>query len=203
MFAIGHMALAYLLSKTSEKFFRIKASVPLILVLSLLPDIDIILMRDMHRGPTHSIITAVVIFIPVFIFYRQRGIPYFLSLVSHSLIADFMIGGQLQLLWPLTAQELGLNELVSYYIGIYDSLNVMLELSLFAASTTFLFISRDILKFFRNRTLNLVLVVPILTVLLPAFFGYPLSVPVLLNLPHLFYLTLFSVAVLAAFLPKP
>ena len=39
------------------------------------------------------------------------------------------------------------------------------------------------------------MVIPIATVLLPTSLGYPLSVPILLVPPHLFYLALFAVAV--------
>jgi hypothetical protein len=59
-----------------------------------------------------------------------------------------------------------------------------------------MFKTRDIYTFFRKRKLNLVLAVPIFTVLLPTFVGYPLHVPFLMVLPHLFYLVLFAIAVL-------
>src|SRR5512135_1575536 len=100
------MALAYLLGKGSSKPLHVKFNVPLLLVLSILPDIDIvydfITGSDLHRGPTHSIVVAVLAFIPFLIIYRKKAIPYFLALISHSLIADFLIGGQLQLFWPFS-----------------------------------------------------------------------------------------------------
>ncbi len=198
-FAVGHMALAYILGKASAKLLKINISIPLILVLSLLPDIDIILLRELHRGPTHSIVTAVAVFIPVFCFYRRRAIPYFLALVSH-LIADFFIGGKLQLLWPLTTREFGLHELGSYYFGIYSPVNIALELAFFTVATIVMYKTQDLFKLFLGSKLDLILTVPIFTVLLPTFLAYPLQVPVLLILPHLFYLALFSVAVLATFL---
>jgi membrane-bound metal-dependent hydrolase YbcI (DUF457 family) len=200
-FAVGHMALAYLLGKASAKSLRVNVNIPLILFLSLLPDIDIALLAQFHRGPTHSVIAAVAVFIPVFVFYRYRAIPYFLALISHSLIADFLIGGKLQLLWPITTQQLGLRELGFYCINIYDPLNITLELVLFAIATIIMYKTRDLFKFFRSNKFNLILIVPIFTVLLPTFIGYPLRVPALLVLPHLFYLTLFSIAILTALLP--
>ena len=48
---------------------------------------------------------------------------------------------------------------------------------------------------------NLLLAIPVLTVLLPTFIGYPLSVPALLVIPHLFYLIVFSIAVLLGMPP--
>ena len=59
-----------------------------------------------------------------------------------------------------------------------------------------MFKTGDIHRFFQNSKLNLVLAIPIFTVLLPTFASYPLYVPLLLVLPHLFYLVLFSISVL-------
>jgi hypothetical protein len=188
------MALAYLLSKASAKLLKVNMNVPLILVLSVLPDIDIIfnflLNIEIHRGPTHSIITATLVFIPFFLLYQQKAVPYFTALISHSLIADFLIGGHLQLLWPLSTRELGFS-----YIAIDSQVNIALEFTLFAIAVFAMWKTRDLIQFFRNRKLNLILAIPIFTVLLPTFVSYPLSVPLLLVLPHLFYLVLFAISV--------
>jgi hypothetical protein len=196
-FAVGHMALAYLLSKATAKLLKVKINIPLILVLSIIPDIDIILNFlfniQIHRGPTHSLITAIVVFIPFFIIYRWKAVPYFTALASHSAIADFIIGGQLQLLWPLSTREFGFP-----YIDINNPVNVAFEFTLFVIATIIMWKTRDIFQFFRNSKLNLILAIPIFTVLLPTFTSYPLSVPLLLVLPHLFYLVLFIISVLIA-----
>jgi membrane-bound metal-dependent hydrolase YbcI (DUF457 family) len=204
-FAVGHMALAYLLGKASAKLLKVNLNIPLILVLSIIPDIDILfepLIADIHRGPTHSIIAAIVVFIPFFLLYRQRATPYFAAVASHSLIGDFLIGGQIQLLWPLSTNEFGLHELGFPYINIYDPINIALEFTLFAIALVVMLKTRDLFHFFRNNKLNLILIIPIFTVLLPTFAGYPLSVPILLVLPHLFYLVIFSIAVLLVFFRK-
>jgi hypothetical protein len=189
------MALAYLLAKGSGKLLKINFNIPLVLVLSIIPDIDIVigylLNTEIHRGPTHSIVVAVLVFIPFFLYYRQRATPYFVALVSHSVIGDFFIGGQLQLFWPLSTSEFGLT-----YISIYSTVNVVLEFTLFVIATVVMFKAGDIYRFFRNSKLNLVLAIPIFTVLLPTVASYPLHVPLLLVLPHLFYLVLFSISVL-------
>ncbi|TFH24045.1 metal-dependent hydrolase [Candidatus Bathyarchaeota archaeon] len=205
MFAVGHMASAYLLGKGLSKVLRIKLNIPILLVLSILPDVDIIYDfftgSDLHRGPTHSIVVALIAFIPLFIIYRKKVIPYFLALISHSLIGDFFIGGRLQLFWPFSTTQYGLHELGSYYIGITDPVNIALELSLFVIATLVLYKSGDWKVFFKSNKTNLVLIIPIATVLLPSTLGYPFSAPLLLTAPplaiaHLFYLMLFSIAVL-------
>ena len=205
MFAVGHMALAYLLGKGSSKALHTKINIPILLVLSILPDIDIIYDfltgAEIHRGPTHSIIVAALVFIPIFIHYRKTAIPYFLALISHSLIGDFLIGGKLQLLWPLSNAQFGLHELGSYYIDIFSPVNMVLEVTLFVAASLILYKSGDWKVFFRADKTNLVLIIPIATVLLPSTVGYPFSDSLLLTEPtlalaHIFYLVLFGIAVL-------
>ena len=197
------MAIAYLLSKGIGRLFKVNFNIPLILTLSLIPDIDIIfetlLQSPVHRGITHSIIMAILVFIPFFFLYRQKATPYFAALASHSLIGDFLIGGQLQLLWPLSTQEYGLHELGFPYVNIYNPVNIALEFTLFAIAIIVMFKTRDIFRFFRNSKLNLILTIPIFTVLLPTFASYPLQVPILLVVPHLFFLLLFSISVLIVF----
>ena len=205
MFAVGHMAIAYLLGKGSSKSLRVKLNIPILLVLSILPDIDIIYDfltgSEIHRGPTHSIVVSTIAFIPIFIIYRKKAIPYFLALISHPLIGDFLIGGNLQQFWPLSTTEYGLHELGSYYIGIFSSVNIALELTLFVIATLVLYKSSDWKAFFTSNKTNLVLIIPIATVLLPSTIGYPFSNSLLISEPllalaHLFYLVLFSIAVL-------
>jgi membrane-bound metal-dependent hydrolase YbcI (DUF457 family) len=197
------MALAYLLGKSTSKILKVNLNIPLLMVLSIIPDIDLIFMRSMHRGPTHSIISAFIVFIPFFIVYRKQAAPYFIALISHSLIGDFFIGGQTQLFWPITTQQFGLHELNSSYINIEDPVNVALELTLLLIATIIMFKTKDILQFFKNNKSNLILIIPIFTVLLPTFVGYPFDVPLLETLPaeavaHLFYIVLFVISVLIA-----
>lgn len=204
MFAVGHMSIAYLLGKGTSKALHTKINIPLLLVLSILPDIDILydyaFGAEIHRGPTHSLVVAALVFIPIFIHYGKQASPYFLALISHSVIADFLIGGQLQLFWPLTTQEFGLHELGSYYITIFNPINIALELVLFVVAMAILYRSGDWKVFFKPNTLNLVLFIPIVCVLLPSTIGYPFEDSLLFTSPtlagaHLIFLGLFSVAV--------
>jgi membrane-bound metal-dependent hydrolase YbcI (DUF457 family) len=205
LFAVGHMAIAYLLGKGSSKSLRVQLNIPILLVLSILPDIDIIYDfltgSEIHRGPTHSIVVATLAFIPIFIIYRKKAIPYFLALISHPLIGDFFIGGKLQLFWPLSTNEYGLHELGSYYINIFSPVNIALEMTLFVIATLVLYKTGDWKAFFTSNKTNLVLIIPLATVLLPSTIGYPFNDSLLLSEPalalaHLFYLVLFSIAVL-------
>jgi len=205
LFAVGHMSIAYLLGKVSSKALHTKINIPVLLVLSILPDIDILFDlvagTSIHRGPTHSIIVAFLVFIPVFIYLGKRAIPYFLALISHSLLADFFIGGDLQLLWPLSGNVFGFHELGGYYVSILSSINMVTEMLLFVAAIMVLYKSGDWKVFFKADKTSLVLIIPIVTVLLPSTIGYPFSESLLLREPtlaiaHLVYLALFTVATL-------
>jgi len=190
------MALAYILGKPSAKILKVNLNIPLILVLSIIPDIDILFGgSELHRGPTHSIIAAIVVFIPALAILRRKAVPYLIALASHSLIGDFLIGGHLMLFWPLSS---GLYGNSWSYISIQSPINIGLEWTLFTISAVIMFKNRDLFLFFHGNRPNLLLAVPIITVLLPTFVSFPLQVPILLVPPHLFYLALFSVSVLAA-----
>ncbi len=164
---------------------KTQISLPLVFTLSVIPDIDILFPFLQHRGPLHSIIVLTAISIPFFIKYRAASIPYYLALIQHPLIADFFIGGNLQLLWPLTTQHYG------FGISITSTINIASELSLFIIAFLVLFKSRDWKKLIRHNPRSLLLLIPFSTVLLPSLLGFPLSVPLALLIPHLVYALLF------------
>ncbi len=132
MFAVGHMAIAYLLGKSSSKLLKLPVNIPLVLVLSIIPDVDlifeVIFSVQLHRGPSHSLVFAFLLFIPFFIFFKKKAVPYFLSLTSHSVLADFFVGGQIQLLWPISTKELGASQFNFSLVKINDPINIAFEL---------------------------------------------------------------------------
>ncbi|MGC9346189.1 MAG: hypothetical protein ACP5ER_05315, partial [Candidatus Bathyarchaeales archaeon] len=78
-FAVGHFAFGYILSKTSAKALKTKLNIPLVLTLSVIPDVDILIPILEHRGPTHSIIMACLVFIPIFAIYHKKATPYLIA----------------------------------------------------------------------------------------------------------------------------
>jgi len=205
MFAVGHMSLAYLIGKASSKFLKVNPNIPLMLVLSILPDIDIAIGTltgtAIHRGPTHSLFFSLIIFVPFFIIYSKRAVPYFLAYISHFLLGDFFVGGKLQLFWPLSNNNFGFHQAGFSYVGIGDPINIATELSLLAVAIVIMAKTRDYKIFLKNDKTNLILLIPIATVLLPTFTGYPFSMPIFLVLPaigiaHLFFLILFGTSIL-------
>jgi len=189
LFAVGHLSLGYLLGKASSKLLAVNVNVPLIFTLSIIPDVDILFKPLIeHRGPTHSIIVLFMVFLPFLAVYRKRAIPYFLSILSHPLIGDFFIGGNIRLLWPLSNETFGLS------ISITSPTNVALEWLLFAACMVVMLKVKDIRQFLEPHISNLLLFIPVITILLPAILSIPLAVPVWLEPPHLVFMILFAAA---------
>ena len=178
------------MGKASAKITKTKLNIPIALTLSVIPDIDILIPFLQHRGPAHSIITLFMVFIPIFAIYRKKAIPYFLALIQHPLIGDYIAGGQLQLLWPIATQYYGME------IGIKSQTNITIEWLIFLASMIVMLKTKDIMAFFQPHNSSLILSIPTFTVLLPTFLAFPLEVPPILILPHIVYLILFLTSIL-------
>ena len=100
MYPLGHLALGYFAGKITSKITKNETNILLLWIFSMLPDIDILIPGLVHRGPTHSIIVATAIFTPIMIYYK-KGTSYYASLLSHSLIGDYITAYGCQLLWPI------------------------------------------------------------------------------------------------------
>jgi membrane-bound metal-dependent hydrolase YbcI (DUF457 family) len=191
--------LGYLSGSGSSRALKVRANLPLLLVVSVLPDIDLIFRFLQHRGPTHSLITFTVLMIPFFLVYRKRAIPYYAALLSHSLIGDFFTGG-VELFWPLSHSWFGVD------IGVMSLTNVTIELALFAVTLVLLVGTRDIMALLRPGNHNLVLFIAFFAVLGPMLQfgrGGEQFLPPLLVVPSLFYLGLFAYSMYVELRKKP
>ena len=194
MFAIGHFALGYLFGKGSSRLAHVKVNLPLLFAASVLPDVDLLLRFLMHRGPTHSLITITVLMIPFFVIYRKQAIPYFAALLSHVLIGDFFTGG-IELFWPLSHNWYGaLNFLVT-------SMPVAVtELALFLLTLPLMYKLGDLQALLKPNSKSWALIIPLGAALGPLLSlgrGQESSLPILLVLPSLFYISLFAYSMFA------
>jgi hypothetical protein len=98
------------------------------------------------------------------------------------------------LFWPLTNAEFGISA-----IKINSTLNIATELSLFILAMLLLLKTGDFKQFIHPAKSSIVLAIPIITVLLPSVVSYPLEVPLLMLPPHIVFLSLFSVTIIAVF----
>lgn len=192
MYAVGHFALGYLTGKLTAKSLNVNVNIPLLFLLSVFPDVDLLIPGLMHRGPLHSVVLFCILFLPIFAVYKKRAVPYFVALLQHIVIGDYLIGGNLQLLWPLTSNLYGFSTEVG---GL---MHVSLEWGLFLISMLFMVRTRDIFLLFKPQKSNIVLSIPILSVLLPTIISFPVYVPLSLLIPHVIYLILFIIPLVIA-----
>jgi len=191
MFAVGHLALGYLTGKVASKLSDVKTNVPLIFLASVLPDIDLLLGLE-HRGPTHSLIVYAIMFVPVFWLYGKRAVPVLVALTQHSLLGDLLTGGGVQALWPAVSEWW-----YGWQIPITSVLNISLEWAVFLMSLALLWKTRDVISLFQHHSFNLLLTIPVFTIILPAFLGFPIAVPLELIVPHLAILAILVISIAA------
>jgi len=186
-YAVGHLALGYLSGKETSKILNV--NIPLLFLASVMPDADLLIPGLQHRGPTHSIIIFCLLFLPAFILFGIRATPYFLALIQHSLVGDYLTGGT-QLLWPIATNWYGLG------IEITSLTNIFIEWILFVISITIILKTNDAWLLLQPHPSNPILLVPALAILLPTFLNIPLPLPLELVIPHLIYLTFFTLSIL-------
>jgi membrane-bound metal-dependent hydrolase YbcI (DUF457 family) len=193
LFAIGHFALGYLFGKYSAKLVNTKLNFALLFTASILPDIDFMFLQIIkHRGPTHSILFCILLFVPLFIKYKKKALPYFVALISHSLIGDIFSGGGSQLLWPLSNQLIYISN-----FSVTSNTQIALEIALFLISTIVMLASKDIKKIITQKSNILYWILPLGSVLGPILLTseYYTQLPALLFIPSLYYtgLILFTI----------
>jgi len=186
-FAVGHLALGYLTGKMTSKLLDVKTHVPLLFFASVLPDVDLVLGLE-HRGPTHSLIVYALVFVPAFWLYGKRSLPFFASLTQHVVLGDLLTGG-VQMLWPVASEWYGLQ------VQITSAFNISLEWAAFSIAMGLLWKTGDVTSLFQHHPTNLLLTIPVFTIILPAFLSYPIAVPVALIAPHLVFLALLALSI--------
>ena len=192
--------MGHILGTFTSKALKTGVNLPLLITLSVIPDIDLIIRHLRHRGPTHSIIVAILLFIPFFIIYKKKAAPYFIALVQHFLIGDFLMGGQVQLGWPLTTRLYGIG------IRMTGSINITVEWLLFVTSFVILLWSKQISKLLKQQFYNLLLIIPTSTLILPILITlteYSTIVPIALIPPHIIYALLFSISMIMVLIKLP
>jgi membrane-bound metal-dependent hydrolase YbcI (DUF457 family) len=194
MFAIGHFALGYILGKASTKITHTKLNLALLFTASIIPDVDLLLIQFInHRGPTHSLFFSVIAFLPFFVIYKKKTIPYFVAFLSHLLIGDIYSNG-IQLFWPFSTNWIFISNLLGSNL-----ISVGLELSLFVVSTIIMVINKDFKQMLFNKTSWVYWQIPfgaVLGSLLVGGISIYYNLPSLLVIPSLFYLTAFSYSII-------
>jgi len=196
MFAIGHISLGYITGKALGKLTRQNPSIPLLWTLSLLPDIDLLIPSIRHRGSTHSLIFALLILAPFISDRPKKTLPYFAALLIHSTIGDFITSGGVMLLWPLSS------DMMSYRspLKMGSAAETYVELTLFAALILVLIASGDLKNLIKTENRNLILSVPLCTMVLPIYFEYPVKIPSSLLIPHFILIGMIALLIAKSFI---
>lgn len=183
------LSLGYLTGKASSKILNVDLNIPLLFLISILPDIDLIIPGLSHRGATHSIVVCMTVFLPAFVIYRKRAVPYFISVTQHSLMGDFLTGGGMQILWPIASNWYGMG------VEMTGLANIYLEWISFLAFLMIMLKTKDVRMLFQRHPSNLLLTIPVFAIILPSFLSFPLAVPLELIAPHPILLTLLAISI--------
>jgi hypothetical protein len=194
MFAVGHLALGYISGKAASKLLNVNVNIPLLFVVSIIADVDLLIPGLEHRGPTHSIILFLAIAFPTILVWKKQAIPYLAAFALHPFLGDYLTSKSaaegLQLFFPLSS---------SWFSGGSEAATltyVYVELALFIAFLTLMLTTRDMATLIKHHPSNLLLAIPISTALLPVFLQFPISVPPTLIISHLILLILLAIPIL-------
>lgn len=128
MWFLGHFGLGFLAahlvsSLTGERFL-----IPLILFTAMLPDLDTFSFKILrHRGVTHSLFSALVLYVP---FSFLFGFPYLAALLSHA-VGDYLVP-PFKALWPLSNRWYGAPE----WLRLSGRMETLVEVALFILMIT-------------------------------------------------------------------
>jgi len=187
---VGHLALGYITGKATSKILDVDMNIPLLFLASVVSDIDLLIPGLRHRGPTHSLIITLLIFLPAFLLCGKRATPYFAAMAQHSIVGDYLTSEGVQLLWPIAVDWYGVG------FAMTSLTNVLVEWILFLTSLTIMLKAKDVWTLFQRHPSNLLLSIPVFTVLIPTLLSFPMYVPIELIIPHLIYLAVFTLSIL-------
>ena len=170
MYFLGHMAWACVFAVLAWAFVpgvkrAGKLFVPLVLLLGVLPDSDLLLgdFGIVHRTVTHSFVFWGLLFVPVFWIFRLRAVPYFVAVVQHFAFGDFLMG-KVMLFWPFYPKFLGLG------FGMPSTVDVALETAGLVLAAAMLFYIGDLKRLLAVDKKNVAMIVPFLALVVSALF---------------------------------
>lgn len=163
--------------------------------MSVIPDVDVFFTFLGHRGPTHSLFFSFIVFLPFFVMYRKKTIPYYIAFLSHFLLGDIYFQG-IQLFWPFSTDGVYVSNLSNR-----GGFSVVLELALFVITIVVMLFNNDFQKLLfdtKNRIYWLVPFVAVLGPLAIGTFNPEYTLPHLLVIPSLFYIVIFCTSLIGS-----
>jgi len=202
LFLLGHLALGYLLGRFFARKLNENIILPLLFTLSIVPDVDFFIGLPRH-GPTHSIIFVSLVFLPFFLKYKKKALPYFIAVGQHLLGDLFEIGG-LMLFWPISsdmfvqANEFGRRIFTFFGYPLYSDyirFDILLELICFLLALVFL-VYGDLHTLLNADLHNLVLIIPAVGIIYSNFFL--MEIPIEVTMAQTVFLLIFCLSILKA-----
>jgi membrane-bound metal-dependent hydrolase YbcI (DUF457 family) len=143
-----------------------KPFVPAILMLGILPDADLFLgsLGVVHRTITHSFFFWIIIFVPVFIIFRFKAIPYFVAVVQHFAFGDLLMGAGVMIFWPFNSSFVGFN------IGMPSLIDVVLETAGLLLAAGIIIFNGELRRILRVDKSNVLMLLPLLALLTSALY---------------------------------
>ncbi|MFY3740869.1 MAG: membrane-bound metal-dependent hydrolase YbcI (DUF457 family) [Candidatus Nitrosomirales archaeon] len=155
------MCWGYLTGKASSSLLRVNANPYLLMFLAALPDIDLLLgiVGINHRTWTHSILLWSVVFVPFFVIYRKRSVPYFIAPIQHIIFGDAIVGAWNRPFYPLSHFNFALGySLFSIEVVALEAAGLAIFLLLTLAT------KRARISFFVNSNRKVLAVLPLVLV---------------------------------------
>ncbi len=158
------MCWAYVMGRACSSKLKVGINPYIILFLGALPDIDLLLdsLGITHRGITHSVFLWSLLFVPVFLLYRKRAIPYFVAVIQHMLFGDLIVGYG-NPFFPLEVNA-------SLGVDLFSIHNIALEAAGLAVFLLYVSKNGDSKIFLSKKRESLLVVLPLVPLL--GFFVY-------------------------------
>jgi hypothetical protein len=135
-----------------------KLFIPLVLMLGIAPDFDLLLRGVVHHTLTHSFFFWIIVFAPFFVVFRQKTVPYFVAVAQHFAFGDFLVGN-VMIFWPFSQSYFGFN------IAMTSMLDVALETAGLLLAVGISYFNGDLRRMLSIDIHNFLMFLPLLALL--------------------------------------
>jgi hypothetical protein len=111
----------------------------------------------------------IILFLPFFIIFRLKSVPYFVAVVQHFAFGDFLIGTRVMIFWPFNSSFVGFN------FGMASPMDVALETAGLVLTLVIMVYIGDLKRLFSVDKSNIFMLLPSLALLASAsalFFAF-------------------------------
>ena len=130
-----------------------EVNIPLVWLLSVVPDLDLLVRGLDHHGPSHSVVVVFALFL---LFSFKKSFVYFAVLATHSLIGDYFTG-EVMLFWPFSHEGF----VSPYIVSMRSPLEVYIELALFVVFLGIFTFMKDFERLLKASVESLLLLIPL------------------------------------------